>query len=122
MRKLAPNIATFPNGSPIAVARPSNPTLAVSMAKEAVGMVDEDLFDRIEKACGPYVFVGYLSNQTRGGDSTAQRSDGKRVTTSLNLIVDYEGKEIGPCKPGDSFVEVTEDAPFVEAEPISDAS
>lgn len=75
------------DGTWLAVFRPKDPELALKLAEDLIGTPYEEAkvpFDQIlEKQ--PYQFVGYASRRK-------------------NVILDADGKVIGPLKTGDSFV------------------
>jgi hypothetical protein len=86
-------VATFGDGSPICVARPTNQALALQIAKEEIGGGDEQWAaaqKRLDEECGPYTFVGFL------GKNHNPRP----------CIVSETGKRLGYPEPGDSFVAI----------------
>jgi hypothetical protein len=72
------------DGRPLLVIRPNNPALALSVAKVALDKNDPALLERLPQEVGDYTVQGWL-----GPDST---------------LLDRDGRVIGKCKPGDSFV------------------
>jgi hypothetical protein len=68
------------------VIRPSNPTLALQLAKIAVEKNDGDLFQRMPQEVGldGYIVQGWLGPKGK--------------------LLDRDGNVIGECKPGDSFI------------------
>jgi hypothetical protein len=74
------------NGEPLMVIRPSNPTLALQLAKIAVEKNDKALFDRLPNEVGldNYTIQGWLGPKGK--------------------LLDRDGNVIGECKPGDSFI------------------
>jgi len=96
-------IQRFPNGIPVSVLRPSNPELAVKLAKEALGPSphatlrniealtgeNKNAFDSITEQCGPYNFVGYLG-----------------LSDTESAVLNEDAEKIGDILPGDSFCEL----------------
>jgi hypothetical protein len=79
-------------GERLQVIRPSNPELALKLAKTAVDNNDTALLDRlpgiVEDAAGQYTFMGYLGRRASGQP----------------CLFDDDGKDIGETVAGDSFV------------------
>lgn len=84
--------ALAPDGLKLAVIRPSNPTLALEIAKLALKHNDSKLFADLPAQTGcDYTFMGWLE---AGG----------------HRILDKDGHPIGELQPGDSFITFDNDA------------
>jgi hypothetical protein len=84
-------MATFDDGTPICVARPTNQALALQIAKDAINTDRwEAAQKRMNEECGPYTLMGFL------GKNHNPRP----------CIVSETGKRLGYPESGDSFVAI----------------
>lgn len=98
---------TFEDGTPILVARPTNPELAIAIMKDIVGgdkQSWEAAQERLNEECGPYTFVGFWGRPPKLRGMTKHRA---RQKPPDDYLVNERGEKIGEVEPGDSFVHTT---------------
>lgn len=89
------------DGVPLAVVRPSKPELAIEIARSTINTDKwEEACQRMNRECGPYLFVGYLGKTPKFTGALAKH----KARTFKTPVFDEDGTQVDTVAVGDSFV------------------